>query len=279
MTTLITERDLRALNSLTKYPSIPTYHALDPKNGGLLEECISFAGPGGSDGVIATEKVDGTNARIILLPDGTYLLGSREELLYAQGDLIGNPALGIVEQLKPVAARLAVGDDVDRIVVAYLELYGGKIGGAAKQYTTDPALHGWRLFDVAVLDGWSEQLAWAPQQISTWRDGGGQYFVGEQELRDFANDGLIGVTPRLLAEFYADALPTTVEGMHSMLLDVLPKTLVGLDEQAMGRPEGIVFRSPDRRVIAKARFQDYERTLKRRAGKPLVGPGAVDGGK
>jgi hypothetical protein len=26
--------DLRALNSLTKYPSIPTYHALDPRNGG-----------------------------------------------------------------------------------------------------------------------------------------------------------------------------------------------------------------------------------------------------
>ena len=33
----------------------------------------------------------------------------------------------------------------------------------------------------------------------------------------------------------------------------------------MGAAEGIVLRTPDRSVIAKARFQDYERTLKRRA--------------
>jgi hypothetical protein len=29
--------NLRALNSLTKYPSIPTYHELDPCNGSLLD--------------------------------------------------------------------------------------------------------------------------------------------------------------------------------------------------------------------------------------------------
>src|SRR5687767_1954189 len=86
--------DLKAINSMTKYPSIPTYHALDPRDGSLLEETIPFSGM-----VIGTEKIDGTNSRIILLPDGTYLLGSREELLYARGDLIGNPALGIVDAL------------------------------------------------------------------------------------------------------------------------------------------------------------------------------------
>lgn len=269
MTALITTKDLRALNSLTKYPSIPTYHALDPKNGGLLEECVSFAGPGGSDGVIATEKVDGTNARIILLPDGTYLLGSREELLYAQGDLIGNPALGIVEQLKPVADALTgtlahSGDNALRVL--YLELYGGKVGGAAKQYTTDPARFGRRLFDAAYVGLLDERLAWPAQQISAWRDGGGQAFRNEAQLTSAAQVAGVELAPRLLDEFYADALPTTVEGMHAMLLDVLPKTGVALDEGAGGRPEGIVFRSPDRRVIAKARFQDYERTLKRRGG-------------
>lgn len=282
MTDLITEHDLRALNSLTKYPSIPTYHALDPKNGGLLEECISFAGPGGSDGVIATEKVDGTNSRIILLPDGRYVLGSREELLYARGDLIGNPALGIVEQLKPIAEALtgSVHNFADNAVrVLYLELYGGKVGGAAKQYTTDPAVFGWRLFDVASVGNLAERLTWPAQQISAWRDGGGQSFLGEDGLVQAASAAGVELTPRLLDEFYADAMPTTVEGMHAMLADVLPKTRVGLDVQAAGRPEGIVFRSPDRRVIAKARFQDYERTLKRRAGKPLVGPGSIDGGK
>src|SRR3954470_23466594 len=66
--------DLRTVNSVTKYPSIPTYHELDPRNGGLLDTCVSFDGT-----VIGTEKVDGTNSRIILLPDGAWLLGSREE--------------------------------------------------------------------------------------------------------------------------------------------------------------------------------------------------------
>jgi hypothetical protein len=78
--------DLDVLNSVTKYPSIPTYHALDPSNGGLLEEPVEYTGQ-----VIGSEKIDGCNGRIVSLPDHTYLIGSREELLYAKGDLIGNP--------------------------------------------------------------------------------------------------------------------------------------------------------------------------------------------
>lgn len=92
--------DLSKLNSMTKYPSIPTYHTLGEK-GALLEETVPFEGE-----IVLTEKVDGTNSRIILLPDGTFILGSREELLFAKGDLIGNPALGIVEALKAVASTL-----------------------------------------------------------------------------------------------------------------------------------------------------------------------------
>src|ERR1043165_1712275 len=91
---------LAAVNSMTKYPSIPTYHALDPRNGNLTDETVPFNGP-----VFGTEKIDGANARIILLSDDTYLLGSREELLYAKGDLIENPSQGIVTALKPVAEK------------------------------------------------------------------------------------------------------------------------------------------------------------------------------
>lgn len=47
----------------------------------------------------------------------------------------------------------------------------------------------------------------------------------------------------------------------------LPTTRVALDDEAGGLPEGIVVRTATRSVIAKARFQDYERTLKRRASK------------
>src|SRR5262245_22884963 len=105
MTFNVRTADLAKLNSLTKYPSILTYHTLDPRNGGLLEEVTAFVGT-----VIGTEKVDGTNSRVICLPDGCYLLGSREELLYAKGDLIGNPSLGIVDGLKETAEGLCEGE-------------------------------------------------------------------------------------------------------------------------------------------------------------------------
>jgi len=251
--------DLRVLNSLTKYPSIPTYHALDPRNGGLLEPATAFSGD-----VIGTEKVDGTNSRLILLPDGTYLIGSREELLYARGDLVGNPALGIVEQLRPVAAHL-IERHTGGLHIYFLELFGGKVGGAAKQYTTDPSRFGWRLFDVVLLDDWASALTWPAARISAWREAGGQPFAGEDRLAELAAAADLALTPRLFRR-PADALPTTIEGMQALLTQTLPATLVALDGAGgvAGRSEGIVLRTEDRSVIAKARFQDYARTLQRR---------------
>ncbi|MET7396233.1 RNA ligase family protein [Dactylosporangium sp. NPDC005572] len=249
--------DLRVLNSLTKYPSIPTYHELDPRNGGLLPTVTSFSGS-----VIATEKVDGTNSRLVLLPDGTYLIGSREELLYAQGDLIGNPALGIVEQLKPVASRLIDQHD-GTLRVYYLELYGGKVGGAAKQYTRDASTFGWRLFDVLELADWPTALTWPPSRIATWRESGGQPFADESTLLKLADAAELELTPRLFTLPAAD-LPTTIEATLDLLRATLPTTRVSLDPALEGTSEGMVFRTETRTTIAKARFQDYERTLKRR---------------
>ncbi|MFI5838642.1 RNA ligase family protein [Catenuloplanes sp. NPDC051500] len=248
--------DLRALNSLTKYPSIPTYHELDPKNGGLLDTAVPFTGP-----VLATEKVDGTNSRIIQLPGGDYLLGSREELLYARGDLIGNPSQGIVENLKPLAEALPpVTGDLIRVL--YLELYGGKIGGHAKQYSTRGAI-GWRLFDAALISGYAGLLAAPPQEISAWRESGGQPWADEDALHAIAAEAGVELTPRLFTLDAAE-LPTDLEKMQALLTDRLPATLVALDESGGLAAEGIVFRTPDRAVIAKARFQDYARTFKRR---------------
>jgi len=58
--------DLDLLNSMTKYPSIPTYHTLNPKDGCLEEPAIEF--PCGT--VYAAEKLDGANSRVILMPGG-----------------------------------------------------------------------------------------------------------------------------------------------------------------------------------------------------------------
>lgn len=253
--------NLKALNSLTKYPSIPTYHELDPRNGGLLDNPVRFDGE-----VILTEKLDGCNARITLLPDGTYLLGSRENLLYASGDLIGDPALGIVDNLRDVANDLPpIGSsfDGDTAMVFYLELYGGKIGSQAKQYSARGTV-GWRLFDIATVAGLAERLEWPAERISGWRDSGGQDFANEATLQADAEMAGLELAPRLTTT-YGDVLPRTVDGMYELLKAQLPGTLVALDDSGKGAAEGIVLRSPDRRVIAKARFQDYERALKRRA--------------
>lgn len=248
--------NLTALNSATKYPSIPTYHGLGER-GSLTEEATAFHGD-----VILTEKVDGTNSRIILMPDGDYFIGSREELLTARGDRVHNPALGIVEALRDVADGLK-GTGTDQIAVYFLETYGAKIGGQAKQYTGTGNV-GWRMFDIAFIP--TEALDWDRERIAAWRDGGGQSFATESVLQRAAEIEDIGLTPRL-ATLPAGVLPTSVELAHAWLAEMLPGTLVGLDAGAGGRPEGIVLRTSDRSVIAKARFEDYERTMKRR-GKP-----------
>jgi len=247
--------DLRRLNSLTKYPSIPTYHAQDPKNGGLVDEVVRFDGD-----VVATEKIDGTNARVICLPDGGYVLGSREELLYARGDLIGNPALGIVDAVRPLAEQIA--SPGSAITVFYAEVYGGKVTGAGRQYTGNRAV-GHRLFDVAVIDDWSDRLALDPLEISTWRETGGQRFLAETALAAAAALAGVALTPRV-ATLAADEIPVGITEMHEFLTAALPTTLSALDDDAGRRPEGLVLRTSDRRVIAKARFQDYERTATRR---------------
>ena len=167
----IRQVDLRKLNSLTKYPSIPTYHTMGPKNGVLLDEFIRFEEP-----VLATEKVDGTNARMVFVPGGIFLLGSREEFLYGRGDLIGNPSMGIVEALRPLAERLCDTVRPDAVVVYFGELYGGKITAGSKQYTTTQRV-GFRLFDAIVMTDFEAQMEQAPEAISTWREGGGQAFV------------------------------------------------------------------------------------------------------
>lgn len=253
----VRKTDLNRLNSLTKYPSIPTYHTLDPKNGGLLEEAIPFRGT-----VLGTEKIDGTNARIICLPDGNYLLGSREELLYGRGDLIGNPALGIVDALKEAAEALCVRHSAQDITVYYLEVFGGKVSGASKQYTGAQRVS-FRMFDVMRLADYELQLTKSPQEIALWRENAGQPFVREEELQWISDQTAIPLTPRLFS-LGAGELPGSVADMSAFLKERLPSSLSTLDEEAGGRPEGIVLRTETRSVIAKARFEDYERTLKRR---------------
>ena len=254
---------LRKINSLTKYPSIPTYHKLGEK-GMLLEEHNVEFDPVfvGAGSVIATEKVDGTNARIITLPNSRWLIGSREELLHAEGDLIHNPMLGIVDALRDVAARFVstqyTGVMGNAIITAYLEVYGGNICKASKQYTSDRS-YSCRMFDVSVVKLDSQTFERTLEQIAGWRERGGQTFLDESQLQAMADDAGIQLTPRIDLGLGANRIPARIAETNNWLAEVLPQTRVALDDKAGGRPEGIVLRTRNRKSIAKLRFEDYTR--------------------
>ena len=244
--------DLAALNSATKYPSILTYHSLGEK--GRLTDDRLFDPPAN---LIVTEKIDGTNTRLIFMPDGYYLIGSREHLLYARGDLIGNPALDIVESIKPMMESLnaLVDRSNGHVHVAFLETYGGKTTSAAHNYTSNRAI-GHRLFDICTVP--PAQLSADLEQISSWREHGGQNFYAESELSAIADTLSVKLTERLPAQ----ALPESHADTLAWLEVILPRTKASLDDAAAGLPEGVVVRTPDRSKIAKIRFEDYRRTLK-----------------
>jgi RNA ligase len=245
---------LARLNSATKYPSIETYHALDPADGKLFDQSPAHFWEGQ---VLLTEKVDGANGRVVVTPDGDWFIGSREELLYAKGDRIENPNLGIVPALLPLAPTLLGSRPYIRVY--FLEVYGKGIGGAHKQYTRSGRT-GYRLFDAAQLP--LEILDGTREHISSWRQHGGQYFFSEEQLTaTAASHGGIPLVPRL-GTVDAAELPGTLAGMYEFLKERLPETRVALDEELTGRAEGIVLRDLDRTQIAKAKFRDYERALR-----------------
>ena len=243
--------DLRKLNSMTNYPSIPTYHRL--VDGKLTDE-VAVDFPAGE--VMITEKIDGTNSRVILLPGGEYLIGSREELLYDSGDLLGDRTLGIVEALQPVAKNLY--PSFSGIRVYYFEVYGGKVTSASKHYTKSQQV-GARLFDAATIPDYEEILSWPRERIASWRDHGGQEFFDVDELLNASSWERVPLVSNV-AVLHATELPTSLEETLAWLREHASTTQAALDGTP-GRAEGVVLRTPDRSVIAKARTQDYERAL------------------
>jgi hypothetical protein len=249
--------DLDKLNSLTKYPSILTYHTLGDR--GVLQEQVQIPleGP-----VFGTEKIDGTNARMIFCPDGGVLVGSREDLLWERRDLVGNPAMGIVAALKEKVRELApTVVRPGRIVVFYGEVYGRNIGGGAKNYAKRGSV-GFRLFDALEIANFDELLGLPVEKISLWRDHGNQSFVSVDRLPAIAEEFGLTVVPPLV-ELDAAELPTTLEATFAWLLQ-FATSRAKLEEEADGVPEGVVIRTADRSRIAKIRREDYERTMKRR---------------
>ena len=253
----IRQVDLGKLNSMTKYPSILTYHALGDK--GVLQDTVQIPFEGR---IIGTEKVDGTNARLIFCPDQSVLVGRREDLLWERRDLIGNPAMGIVEAVnetvKSLFEKLC---RPNRIAVYFVEVFGRNIGGGAKNYTKTGKVS-FRLFDVVLVENYDEMFDWPADKIAHWRDNGGQQYADADSIVKLAAEIGFETVPHLF-DAEASSLPSDLEGTYQFLLG-FKTSLRKLDDEANGMPEGVVVRSPDRSRIAKLRREDYERTLRRR---------------
>ena len=214
--------DLKKINSLTKYPSILTYHELGER-GRLNNELSESKGFLDSDDVFVYEKVDGENSRIILFKNSyneiDFLIGSREELLFAEGDRIGNPYGNIAEFLKPLAERIIDGIYPKgdwALTVLFQESYGGKTK-AAKNYT-ESKTQGYRVFDVFSLDKDElDRLLELPQEkIAEWRDHGNQPFYNEVEKKRLVESMDLEFAP-LLETIKGRDFPTSLEGTFSLL--------------------------------------------------------------
>lgn len=257
--------DINKLNTMTKYPSIKTYHKLG-KKGMLIEELQVMPEDIKHTFLRMTEKVDGTNVRIII-HNGDYIIGSREELLYAKGDRIINKNMDIVENTIDIAEKMINSKllNNDYIFVFYGELYGGTIGKNNKRYSNDKKIFGFRFFDY-----WSMRTCEFEQvftnntqdQLSCWRDNMKQPYGTSYGLDYFTSTVGLKRVP-LLGKVKVDELPTSIQGMYNLLKDTIIVTEVGLTETKDSRAEGFILRSEDRSFITKIRYEDYERTLSR----------------
>lgn len=270
--------DIDRLNSMTKYPSILTYHELG--NGGVLNDAVLTPFPANNT-LYGTEKVDGTNTRLVFTPDNHVIVGSREDFLWESKDLIGNPTLGIMDYFRSIVPRLINEafslraiyttnntfnvNDAFPMMTIYGELYGKNIGAAAKHYTSG-GMVGFRVFDVVLQDNHEEILSWDRKKISSWRQHGGQNFLDRDAVSLIAHNAVFDTVPHQF-EINSNDLPTSLAETYEFLKQY-ERTKAMLDRepgrQGVGRSEGIVLRTKDRKTIAKLRFEDYER--KRRQG-------------
>jgi hypothetical protein len=260
---------LGRLNSATKYPETPTYHFMEKKSGLLQEDqTVDF----GDQRVQVTEKIDGTNGRIVTFPrrsEQAWVIGSREELLTCSEDHMINPNLGIVDALTKTTDEIYnfhLDEGIDGVRVYFFEVYGGSVGQNAKQYTKDRELYGARMFDVIEFDLelFEETMAHGRESIASWRDRGCQPFLGHDDFLRVAQETNLLRVPVLNASLPAMNLPKTFQEAAEFMRELLPDgSEATLTPDALGRPEGVVLKSHDRQVTAKMRFVDYESTVRR----------------
>lgn len=253
-------KEERKLNSLTKYGSILTYHQLG-KKGGLIDE-LTESNIDDEEIIEGTEKVDGTNTRI-LISGKDYVIGTREDLIYAKGDRIhvSNDKLGFLDKMINLSEELIKNDfPDDELTVIYGENYGGRIGQHCKEYSKENKI-GFRVFDVWTMkiSDINEVMKKDLGSISSWRDHNNQPFYSIDKFEQFIEKYNLERTPVKFRIKKKD-LPIDLKSAYEFLCNY-KDSKVGLD--VSGKAEGCVIRNNSRIYIKKLRFEDYEKTFRR----------------
>ncbi len=249
---LIIKHGKEKINTLTKYPSILTLHKLGEK--GKLQNELTTSIEG--EKMYASEKIDGTNARIICYGN-EFLIGAREFILHYSKDLYFDNSQGIVEGLKYMNLNIP---QTDSLTVIFGEFYGGKTSANSKWYGQDK--NGFRVFDVAVYNDLSILELPLPD-ISRWREREtesgiiyGQNFLHLNNMHSqFPNFEFV---PTVEFELGDLSHKTILENLKKFI----PTTKAVLSANASGKAEGVVLRNENRSKIVKVRFEDYERALR-----------------
>ena len=262
LTDLIKKHGLEKVNTMTKYPSILTYHQLGEK-GGLRNELIEDGFPTGTKLEI-TEKIDGTNARCIYL-NGDFVIGAREMFVYANGDRIINSEL-VSPVKKGLKGYFSNNKDRDLFSVIFGEVYGYRVQEGTKIYCVDGNTETkFRIFDIwqMSIDEVDKFLSsHSLNEIVNWRNNNEQPWMATRELAEFSRIYDIDRTP-IRNTIDSKAIPVDAIRTKEWLNTYKDsRAILGKGEgknQKFGLAEGVVIRTFDRKVIRKLRFEDYRR--------------------
>ena len=264
---------LEKINSLTEYPSILTYHKLGTK-GCLLNEVYDENKFDPESILEVTEKVDGTNMRLILTNDD-YLVGTRSNIVHAKGDRIitDSTVNTVLSSCDYLIKSFASDVESDVVLIVFGEVYGYNISNGSKEYCSVNTLASrkFRVFDVRVIPciEFEKLLEKDISNISRWKSDSTDYWYDYNALDIFCTQFQLERTPEL-TRIKAKDLPSDFGATYKWIKKFnKSQAVIGTPDNKkeysdlFGKSEGVVIRDIDRKHICKLRFEDYERTSKK----------------